>query len=433
MVIILVAIWFGLYLARKITGPIQKLAEGTHEVAQGNLDYKIEPGGEDEIGMLVESFNQMTSDLKRSSIELERRGKLVETLLANIAAGVISVDPDGVITTWNKAAAKLLGITGSATLGKNYQEVFGADTLPSIRELVESAKNRETAEREIQIPSADPPLTVVVIAATLHDEEGKAIGVLLFLEDITQIQKVQRMEAWREVARRIAHEIKNPLTPIQLSAERLRKRYAPLLQGNGAILDKCTATIIEQVEELKNLVNAFSQFDRLPAAEMSANDLNEIVREALFLFQEAHDAIGFEFDAGEIPLLNLDRVQIKRLVINLLDNAVGALESDGQRSERAEVKLATSCNRGTTTVHLTISDNGPGLPAAARARIFEPYFSTKKNGTGLGLSIVSAIVEDHHGRILAQPNHPRGTRFVIDFPVEAAAEMSEAMKGASNA
>jgi two-component system nitrogen regulation sensor histidine kinase NtrY len=233
---------------------------------------------------------------------------------------------------------------------------------------------------------------------------------MMFLEDITQIQKVQRMEAWREVARRIAHEIKNPLTPIQLSAERLRKRYAKLLEGDGAVLDKCTTTIIRQVEELKNLVNEFAQFARLPAVELAANDLNEIVREALFLFQEGHKEVGFQFRPGAIPSLELDRNQMKRALMNLLDNAVAAVDGDG------EVKIATNYDRSLAVVSLEVADNGRGLSPEVRARVFEPYFSTKKDGTGLGLSIVNAIVEDHHGYIRVRPNEPRGTKFIIELP-----------------
>ncbi|MDH3442664.1 MAG: ATP-binding protein, partial [Deltaproteobacteria bacterium] len=236
-------------------------------------------------------------------------------------------------------------------------------------------------------------------------------GVMVFVEDITEIQKVQRMEAWREVARRIAHEIKNPLTPIQLSAERLRKRYANLLDGDGAVLDKCTNTIIRQVEELKKLVNEFAQFARLPAAELAVNDLNEVVREALFLYQEGHRDIQFEFHPGVIPALELDRNQIKRVLINLLDNAVTAMDGNG------EVEIATSYDRALTKVCLEMADNGRGLPPEVRSRIFEPYFSTKQDGTGLGLSIVSAIVEDHHGYIRVRSNEPKGTRFIIELPV----------------
>jgi two-component system, NtrC family, nitrogen regulation sensor histidine kinase NtrY len=234
---------------------------------------------------------------------------------------------------------------------------------------------------------------------------------MIFLEDITQIQKVQRMEAWREVARRIAHEIKNPLTPIQLSAERLRKRYAKLLQGDGAILDKCTTTIIQQVVELKNLVNEFSQFARLPTAQPVPNDLNAIVQEALFLFKEGHNHIQFEFRPGVLPALELDREQIKRAVINLLDNAVAAVGAGG------EVQLSTAYDAARSTAYLEVADNGCGMPPEARVRIFEPGFTTKKQGTGLGLTIVNQIVEDHRGYIRVRPNEPSGTRFVIEFPV----------------
>jgi len=417
LVIIFAATWFGLYLAKGITVPIQKLAEGTHEVAHGNWDYKIEAGGDDEIGTLVDSFNQMTGDLKKINLELERRGRFVETVLANIAAGVVAVNPAGKITTWNKAAEQMLGVMADKALGNSYSDVF-PESLQVMREIIESVPGHESIERDIKIPLPDRLLTAVVSAAMLKDDEGKTLGVLVFLEDITQIQKVQRMEAWREVARRIAHEIKNPLTPIQLSAERLRKRYAKLLGGDGAILDKCTNTIIQQVDELKNLVNEFSQFARLPTAQLASHDLNEIVQEALFLFKEGHRGIHFQFRKGEIPLLELDREQMKRVLINLLDNAVAAVE------EKGEITLTTACESSRGVVCLEIADNGCGLAADVKERIFEPYFSTKKNGTGLGLTIVNQIIEDHRGYIRVRSNEPRGTRFTIELPVrEAVAEI----------
>ena len=416
LVIMFSATWWGFYLSKGITVPIQKLAEGTHEVAQGNWDYKIETSGDDEIGVLVQSFNQMTGDLKQITLELERRGKVVQTLLANIAAGVVSVDPAGKITTWNKAAEQMLGVKSEQALAKNYREVLQPEPLRVVAEIIDSVKDREKIEREIKIPQHEQQLTAVVTAATLCDDDGSALGVMVFLEDITQIQKVQRMEAWREVARRIAHEIKNPLTPIQLSAERLRKRYASMLGGDGGILDKCTTTIIQQVEELKSLVNEFSQFARLPSAKLATQDLNEIVNEALFLFNEGHKGIQFRFRPGVIPTLDLDRDQIKRVLINLLDNAVAAVQNDG------EIKLSTHYDRGRGVVTLEVADNGSGLAPEMRTKIFEPYFSTKENGTGLGLTIVSQIIEDHRGYIRALPNEPKGTRFSIEFPASEVAK-----------
>ncbi len=411
LVIIFAATWFGLYLAKGITVPIQQLAEGTHAVAQGNWDYQIEASGDDEIGTLVDSFNGMTRDLKQMTFEIERRGRYMETLLANVNAAVIAVDAGGQITAWNKAAERIFGINGADALGHSQERIFAAEQLKPMREIMENVKDGESVEKELSISLPDRVLTVVANAATLRDDDGRSLGVMVFVEDITEIQKAQRMEAWREVARRIAHEIKNPLTPIQLSAERLRKRYAKMLEGDGAILDKCTTTIIRQVEELKRLVNEFAQFARLPAAELAVNDLNEVVREALFLFQEGHRTIRFEFHPGVIPALELDRNQIKRALINLLDNAVTAMDG------RGDVEITTSYEHALTKVCLEVADNGRGLPPEVRSRIFEPYFSTKRDGTGLGLSIVSAIVEDHHGYIRVRPNEPKGTRFIIELPV----------------
>lgn len=421
LVIIFAATWCGIYLSRGITVPIQKLAEGTHEVAQGNWDYRIEGGRDDEIGVLMKSFNLMTADLKQIKLELERRGTVVQTLLANIAAGVVSVDPEGKITTWNKAAEQFLAVSADRAVGKKYQEVFQNESLGEIRAILDSVMERGSIETEIRLSLPDRLRTLMVAAATLREDNGSILGVMLFLEDITEIQKVQRMEAWREVARRIAHEIKNPLTPIQLSAERLRKRYAKMLQGDGAILDKCTTTIIQQVDELKNLVNEFSQFARLPSAQLAPGDLNEIVREALFLFKEGHDGVRFHFDSGNIPPVEFDREQIKRVLLNLLDNAVAAVGGKG------EVKVATAHDPVRGIVTLEIADDGCGLAPEIRTKIFEPYFSTKENGTGLGLTIVSQIIEDHRGYIRAWPNEPKGTRFTIEFPLAAAVSAGEEM------
>lgn len=423
LVIIFTATWFGLYLAKGITVPIQKLAEGTHQVAHGNWDYQIEASGDDEIGTLVDSFNQMTQDLKKINLELEQRRRYMETLLANITAGVISVDPSGKITTINKAAAQMVGIKAEQVIGKSYLRVFDVEHLKAVNEILRNVKGGGSVEREVRIALTDQILTLVVTAATLRDDEGKMLGVMVFLEDITQIQKVQRMEAWREVARRIAHEIKNPLTPIQLSAQRLRKRYADLLEGDGAILDKCTSTIIKQVDELKTLVNEFTNFARLPTAELAPNDLNEIVKEALFLFKEGHKGIHFQLvTKRNLPSLELDRDQIKRALINLVDNAVAAV------GETGEVTVSTEYDASLGVVQLEVADNGCGLAPEVRERIFEPYFSTKKEGTGLGLAIVSAIVADHQGYVRVRHNEPRGTRFIIELPVRARVDFQAAKK-----
>ncbi|MEE9568254.1 MAG: ATP-binding protein, partial [Candidatus Binatia bacterium] len=413
LVIVFSATWFGLYLAKGIIVPIQKLAEGTNEVAHGNWDYQIEASGEDEIGTLVNSFNQMTRDLKQINLELEQRRQYTETLVANITAGVVSVDPRGGITTMNRAAEEMLGLDAAEVLGKHYTEVFRPDHLQVVGEIIDHVQGSVSIEREVKISIPDRVLTLVVTAATLRDDEGKILGIMVFVEDITQIQKVQRMEAWREVARRIAHEIKNPLTPIQLSAQRLRKRYEYLLEGDGAVLEKCTSTIIKQVEELKNLVNEFSNFARLPAAELVPDDLNEVVKETLFLYTEGHKGIDFQFikKGGDLPPVELDREQTIRALINLLDNAVAAVGGKGR------IEVSTAYNSSLGVVYLEVADNGCGISPEMKERIFEPYFSTKEEGTGLGLTIVSAIVSDHRGYIRMRQKEPRGTRFIIELPV----------------
>ncbi len=321
----------------------------------------------------------------------------------------------------NKAAEEMLGLDAAEVLGKRYTEVFRPDHLQVVGEIIDHVQGSVSIEREVKISIPDRVLTVVVTAATLRDDEGKILGIMVFVEDITQIQKVQRMEAWREVARRIAHEIKNPLTPIQLSAQRLRKRYEYLLEGDGAVLEKCTSTIIKQVEELKNLVNEFSNFARLPAAELAPDDLNDVVKEALFLYTEGHKGIDFQFikKGGDLPPVELDREQTIRALINLLDNAVAAVAGKG----RIEVSTAYDSSLG--VVYLEVADNGCGISPEMKERIFEPYFSTKEEGTGLGLTIVSAIVSDHRGYIRMRQNEPGGTRFIIELPVSKKASFPE--------
>ncbi len=421
LVMIFAATWFGLALAKGITVPIQQFAEGTHEVAHGNLDYRIESGGDDEIGALVASFNQMTADLKHTNSELEQRRQYMETLLANITAGVISVDWSGKVTIINKAAELMLGIHAGDVLRRDYEEALQAPDLAPLLDVIKQVRDSSGGvERDVRIVGRDRPLTLMTVAASLRDDDGNTLGTMVFMEDITEIQKAQRVEAWREVARRIAHEIKNPLTPIQLSAQRLRKRYENVLDGDGSVLDKCTSTIIRQVDELKTLVNEFSNFARLPTAELVSDDLNEVVREALFLFKEGHRDVEFDFsEDASVPPVALDREQIKRALFNLLDNAVASLNGTGR------VEIAIRFDEAFGMVRLEVADEGEGIAREDRGRIFEPYYSTKKDGTGLGLSIVGTIVADHRGYIRVRQNQPHGTRFIVEFPSALQADVPD--------
>jgi two-component system, NtrC family, nitrogen regulation sensor histidine kinase NtrY len=434
LLVIFCATWMGLYLAKGITVPVQRLADATREVARGNWRYRIGLGDgahvapDDEFGTLVGAFNQMTADLETINLELEKRRRTMETILADMSGGVVSLDGDGRVTTINKSAERLLGLDAEAVLGCDAAEVFARPDLAPARDVVTGlshaiAKNGGVPrdERQAKLISGGRVLTVVLTATMLRDDAGQPLGTVLFVDDVTEIFKVQRMEAWREVARRIAHEIKNPLTPIQLSAQRLHKRYAAQLGEDGTLFEECTRTIVRQVEELKALVNEFATFARMPAGEHTPENLNTLVDEAMLLFREGHREIDFAFDPDPaLPLLSLDREGIKRAVINMLDNAVAACEASGDGAARIE--LRTRYHRAHGIVALEVADTGTGMEPDVRTRLFEPYFSTKPGGTGLGLAIVSTIVADHQGFVRVKDNEPRGTRFVIELPVKEPVE-----------
>jgi two-component system nitrogen regulation sensor histidine kinase NtrY len=289
LLILFSATWFGFRLAKDITVPIKELAEATHQIATGDLSFRIKMKAADEIGMLVQSFNQMTEDLQVSRSELERRKKYMEIVLKNVAAGVISIDEKGMITTINTSAEQMLKIKGEAVLEKKFSEVLAKEYVEQIEGLLSEFKSsqKDSIEKQLTVNLKGRSLSLLINLTTLKDEEGRPLGVVAVFDDLTQLIKAQRMAAWREVARRIAHEIKNPLTPIQLSAQRLRKRYLEKLRPDGAVFDECTRTIVKQVEELKGMVNEFSNFARMPACQPTPNHLNEIVKETMVLFQEA--------------------------------------------------------------------------------------------------------------------------------------------------
>jgi two-component system, NtrC family, nitrogen regulation sensor histidine kinase NtrY len=430
LVVVFSATWVGFRQAKSITIPLQRLAEGTREVAHGNWSHRIEPGGDEETAVLVDSFNQMTADLQQINEELEERRKYVENILTNIAAGVVSLSQNGTVTMLNRAAAGMLGLRIDDVRGKHWSDVFDTSHLRKVAEVIGEALATPhlEVEEQVKLTGGDHIVTALVTATRLTDDAQAPRGLMLFFEDVTHLLRVQRMEAWREVARRLAHEIKNPLTPIQLSAQRLRKRYSAVIdQPDGAVFDECTRTIVAQVEELKRLVNEFSMFARLPAAALAPHDLNGIVEEALVLFRQGHPDIVFEFREGsDLPPLELDREAIKRVLINLLDNAVAACQAVGDTGGRIEVVTTHVPARG--VARLEVADNGCGMSREVKLRLFEPYFSTKKEGTGLGLAIVSAIVADHQAYIRVQDNQPRGSRFIIHFPLRGRSEVARAAR-----
>jgi len=435
LVIIFLATWAGFHLARGITEPIQDLAEATTRVASGDLNVTLESYSDDEVGSLMEAFNTMTADLRKSqqtirranrelqasNLELEQRRRYMEIVLANVTAGVVSIDSRGHITTINKSAEKLLGLQTNEIIGRNFRDIVTPDYLPMIKgilkELVSSGK--DSIRKQVSLPKGDTKVVLVVNVTTLKDENNEFMGTVVVFDDLTQLLKAQRMAAWREVARRIAHEIKNPLTPIQLSAQRLRRRYLDHFAADDSVFDECTTMIIKQVDDLKNLVNEFSSFARMPASNPTANNLNDVLNEALVLFQEGHKEIEFTLKLDKsLPIINLDREQIKRVIINLVDNAVAAVNGKGH------IDIETSFNTELQIATLKVSDNGCGIPAEDKPRLFEPYFSTKKSGTGLGLAIVSTIISDHNGYIRVRDNEPQGTHFIVELPISSTSEQA---------
>jgi len=431
LLIIFASVWFGLYLSKGITVPIQELAEGTHRIASGDYDVFIDLHSEDEIGVLVNSFNQMTMDLKnsklqleetnreliRSNVELEQRRLNMEIVFANVAAGVISADAEGKILTFNKSAEKMLNLKAEQVVGRHYQEVLNKDYLRIINEFFQDRYlvRKGSSKRQISLTVGNRTLPLLVSLNVLRDDKGKSLGVVAVLEDLSEIEKAQRMAAWREVARRIAHEVKNPLTPIQLSAQRLKRKYgATLSKEDSKVFEECTNMIVDQVEGLKRLVNEFSSYARLPAPNLSLNNIKQIIQESVNVYKEAQKAVTIVFhDSAEVPEIKVDREQMKRVMINLLDNALDAIDGKGQ------ITIGLSYDQEQQIVTIEVADNGKGIPPEHKTRVFEPYFSTKKHGTGLGLAIVNNIINDHNGSIRVQDEEPQGTRFIIELPLKA--------------
>jgi two-component system nitrogen regulation sensor histidine kinase NtrY len=427
LVLVFFAYWMGVYLANSISKPVQELLEATRLVAEGRLDIQIENSSVDEIGLLVQSFNMMTNDLRtkqqalnsanseltKINLESEQRRQYMEIVLRNVAAGVISVDKNGCITSINKSAEKLLNINTGTLLGRNFRELLQDSRLDIVKEILRDllAAKKDNINRQIYLDVRGTRLALHLNVTMLRDESGKFVGTVLVLDDLTQVIKAQRMAAWREVARRIAHEIKNPLTPIQLSAQRLRKRYLSRFSNDEKVFDECTEMIIKSVDDLKNLVNEFSNFARMPSIQPEPDDLNEIIRETLTLYQQAHRGVHFDFVPDKfLPQLKVDRSQIKRVVINLLENAVFAMEEQGV------ITIHTNYDSELKMASFSISDNGPGISPEDKPRLFEPYFSTKKTGTGLGLAIANSVISDHNGFVRVRDIQPHGACFIVELP-----------------
>ena len=437
LMILVSATWTGLYLARRITRPVQLLAAGAREIGAGRLDYRIEPETRDEFGSLVEAFNTMAGelagsqrrlersrlDLERKNLQLDERRRYIETVLERIATGVVSVGVDGRIETVNTAALKLLELD-RAVVGRPSHEAFGRDDLRPLESLLGRMHgvSSEPAAQEIAIAREGRELHLAAAATPLQGEDGALAGAVLVFDDVTPLIRTQRVAAWRDVARRLAHEIKNPLTPIQLCAERMRRHFSGAPPAARALVDECTTTIVGEVESLKALVDEFAQFARMPAPRAVPSDLNGVLTEALALYHGLFHEIQIarQFADG-LPPVWVDVEQIRRVVINLVDNAVEALGGSAAAPRPGggppTIVVETRQDAANGVVRLTVSDNGPGISAADRDKLFMPYYSTKRRGSGLGLAIVRRIIAEHGGSIEATDNVPTGTVFTIELPV----------------
>lgn len=437
LLILLSATWLGFYIAKRITRPVQMLAEGARAIGAGQLDLRLRAETGDELGSLVESFNTMAAELGTSqerleqsrraladkNVELDARRRYIETVLERIATGVVSLDATGRITTINGAAMRLLGLDASV-VGHDAATVFARDDLRALSPLL-GRGSVSGALDEITLARPDGEVHLAAAATGLVGAGGAAEGAVLVLDDVTPLIRTQRVAAWRDVARRLAHEIKNPLTPIQLSAERLRRNFAGAPPNAKALVEECTGAIITEVDALKGLVDEFAQFARLRGPRLTVTDLNAIVADTLALYRGMLQPGALQLTSrvsDGLPLVRVDVEQIRQVIINLVDNAMEALggPSAPARPDGAPptICIGTAPEAAGQGVQLTVVDNGPGVPAADRDKLFMPYYSTKGRGSGLGLAIVQRIIAEHGGTIEVTDALPAGTTVTVHLPAE---------------
>jgi len=423
LILLLAVTWVGLYLARRVTQPIEALAEGTRRVAEGDLSYRVEAPADDELKVLVDSFNTMTADLARKEAQLEeshqelmatneRLGEeraLLAAVLQSSAAGVISVDPEGRVLTCNGAALQMLRQADGELVGRVISEAWSDGERAKLAELFTASSPGGRLVRTVRLVLGGEWRILEAQVTTMRTRDGEVAGQVMVVDDLTDLINAQQMAAWNEAARRVAHEIKNPLTPIKLTAERLLRKHRQGDADLGAALEEGVEIIVREVETMQAMVDEFSRFARMPRPQPSEVDMPRLLRDTLHLYEELKSGVEVGGSVTEeASRAWLDGEQIKRVLINLLDNAVAAVEPPGE--------VAVTVDHENGHLRIRVSDTGAGIPAEARAKLFLPHFSTKGRGTGLGLSIVHRIVTEHHGTVRVEENRPHGTIFTIELP-----------------
>ena len=428
LIIIFGSMWFGFKLAKQMSAPLLTLAMGTERIAKGDLSIRFADTGDDEMGQLIRSFNRMTEDLASgqakitainrelafSNTALAERSRYIETVLDSVASVVISLDAHNRISTANKAVYTLFGQDPAALIGKEPLDVIGPEYSGILGLMLAQLRANPDVkwQEQISIPRNDREWKFLVTVAGLSDAQGHYQGLVAVLEDITEMEKMQRVAAWREVARRIAHEIKNPLTPIKLSAQRLQRKFGG--KADDPSFGECTSLIVKQVEHLQQMVEEFSAFAKLPEVELKTGELKPVLEEQVGLFRTSHSNIAWELDCPDnLPPIAMDAAALSRAFMNILTNAGEALA--GQPNGKVSVRAVY--NHSEHAIIIEIADNGPGLSGEELFRVFEPYFSRKKGGTGLGLTIVKSIITDHRGYVRVNPAPDSGTMFSIQLPV----------------
>lgn len=437
LVILFAATWLAMFFSKQVTVPIQALAEATHEVSRGNMAWRVSTRADAELGSLIRLFNEMTGqlqesrqaieraaeELQRANRQLEERSNTMEAILENVPTGVVSFNPQRQITRINSTAQRMFG-PGDMKAARRLEDLFSEDEAREISRLFRRAERQGVVTRQMQLAFGDKRSIIGLTLSSVRAQHG-AIGYVMVLEDLTEVMMAQRSAAWREVAQRIAHEIKNPLTPIQLSSERIarligRSEHATPPINMLATISESASLIRREVSTLKSLVDEFSRFARFPASRPVLSNLNGIVEDALRVFDGRLSGVRIHVElAPELPVVSADPEQMKRVLVNLIDNAAEALE----QSPVKDLWIRTSPDPDQDLVALIVADSGPGIPPETKERLFLPFFSTKQRGTGLGLAIVSRIISDHNGTIRVEENHPAGTKFIIELPAEYSAAL----------